>query len=178
MYRLSSMEMSAIKKSEYDKAYYIKNRAKLIKRGVERNKDPLYKKSKAEYDKAWWAKNRKRLIPLKVIYKRKRRQIDPGFRILDNCRRRVNSALHNIGVKKTKRTLQLLGVPNMEFLWSYLELKFTEGMDRKNYGKWEIDHIKPCYKFDLTKEKQQLLCFNYKNLQPLWSLDNRKKGKK
>jgi hypothetical protein len=66
----------------------------------------------------------------------------------------------------------------MEFLWSYLELKFTEGMDRKNYGKWEIDHIKPCYKFDLTKEKQQLLCFNYKNLQPLWSLDNRKKGKK
>jgi hypothetical protein len=49
-------------------------------------------------------------------------------------------------------------------------------MNWDSYGKWEIDHIKPCCLFDLTKIRQQKECFNYKNLQPLWKEDNLKKG--
>lgn len=45
-------------------------------------------------------------------------------------------------------------------------------------GKWNIDHIKPCTKFDLSDPKQQEICFNYKNLQPLWAVDNIRKGEK
>jgi nucleoside-diphosphate-sugar epimerase len=31
---------------------------------------------------------------------------------------------------------------------------------------------------DLTKKENQMIAFNYKNLQPLWALDNLKKGAK
>lgn len=30
--------------------------------------------------------------------------------------------------------------------------------------------------FDLTKEENQRICFNYRNLQPLWARDNYKKS--
>ena len=53
--------------------------------------------------------------------------------------------------------------------------KFTDGMTWENYGKWHVDHIKPCSSFDLAQRDQQLICFHYTNLQPLWSADNARK---
>ena len=47
-----------------------------------------------------------------------------------------------------------------------------------NYGKWHIDHIKPCASFDMSIEKEQKKCFNYLNLQPLWAAQNFSKGTK
>jgi len=52
-------------------------------------------------------------------------------------------------------------------------------MTWSNYGKgWHIDHIKPCASFDLSNPEQQKICFHYTNLQPLWAIDNIKKGAK
>jgi hypothetical protein len=167
-----------IAKAIYDKLYYLKNKEKVINRGILRNKDPEYKKKKRKYDLLWSKKNKKRLRILKREYKKQRRKKDPSYRIMENCRRRISNALHNVGVKKGKKTLKLLGIPNIEFLWSYIESKFSKGMSKENYGKWEIDHIKPCSFFNLIKKEQQLICFNYKNLQPLWREDNRKKSNK
>jgi len=76
---------------------------------------------------------------------------------------------------KSKKTIELIGC-SVEFLKIHLESQFIEGMNWKNYGKWEIDHIRPCVSFDLSKKSEQLKCFNYTNLQPLWAMDNRKKG--
>jgi hypothetical protein len=42
-------------------------------------------------------------------------------------------------------------------------------MTFENYGEWEIDHMTPISKFNLK---------DYKNLQPLWMIDNRKKSNK
>ena len=51
-------------------------------------------------------------------------------------------------------------------------------MTRENYGKWHIDHIRPCSSFDLSKPEEQSICFHYSNLMPLWAEENLKKGSK
>lgn len=53
-------------------------------------------------------------------------------------------------------------------------------MTWENQGKdgWHLDHIIPCKYFDLSIEENQRICFNYRNLQPLWAKDNLKKSSK
>ena len=58
----------------------------------------------------------------------------------------------------------------------HIEKQFKEGMTWKNQGKWHIDHIKPCCKFNLLDKEEQKKCFHYTNLQPLWSQENLSKG--
>ena len=61
-------------------------------------------------------------------------------------------------------------------------MQFEPGMTWDNLGKgegkWQIDHIIPCSYFDLTKEENQRICFNYRNLQPLWAKENNSKKAK
>ena len=47
-----------------------------------------------------------------------------------------------------------------------------------NYGVfgWHVDHILPCAVFNLTREDHQMICFNYRNLRPLWHHENNDKG--
>lgn len=71
----------------------------------------------------------------------------------------------------------LLGCSILEFK-QHIEKQFVRGMDWNNYGKWHIDHIKPCDSFDLSLESEQKICFHYSNLQPLWAKDNLSKGRK
>ena len=65
---------------------------------------------------------------------------------------------------------------------AWLESKFQKGMSWANHGngdgKWNVDHIWPCSKFDFTSRAQQNKCFHYTNLQPLWFKDNMRKGAK
>ena len=103
-----------------------------------------------------------------------RRRTDPNFKILTILRGRIKDVLK--GHSKSDSTINILGC-TIEELWIHLESKFTEGMTRQNHGKWHVDHIIPCASFDLTKPEQQVKCFHYTNLQPLWALDNLKKGK-
>jgi hypothetical protein len=65
----------------------------------------------------------------------------------------------------------------IEELWKHLEKKFKPGMTKENHGKWHVDHIIPCAIFDLSKPEEQIKCFHYTNLQPLWAIDNIRKGK-
>lgn len=53
--------------------------------------------------------------------------------------------------------------------------KFKEGMSWDNWGEWHIDHIEPRHRF---KKKTIKECFALKNLQPLWRIDNLRKGTK
>jgi hypothetical protein len=53
-------------------------------------------------------------------------------------------------------------------LKNYIAAKFQPGMSWNNHGKvWQLDHIQPVCKFDLTKREQFLVACNYTNLQPL-----------
>ncbi|MEN6378381.1 MAG: hypothetical protein ABFD15_02215 [Methanofastidiosum sp.] len=111
------------------------------------------------------------------IYHRKRMESDPKYRITRSLRTRLNSALKWQGVRKTKHTLDLIGC-SVDFLKKHIESQFLRGMTWDNYGRegWSIDHIIPCASFDLVKIKDQKRCFNYKNLRPLWEVDNWKKN--
>ncbi len=102
-----------------------------------------------------------------------RRKNNPGLCFIDKLRYRINEAIKfNY---KSSHTLQLLGC-SIDFLKQHLESKFKSGMTWENYGKWHVDHIKPCASFDLSKPEEQKKCFNYNNLQPLWAVDNLRKG--
>ncbi len=94
-------------------------------------------------------------------------------RIIENLRSRSFNYLKLFNLKH----MEILGCSAFE-LEEFLINKFTEGMTMENYSEWEVDHIKPVSKFNLTDEKEIRECFHYTNLQPLWMIDNRKKSNK
>jgi hypothetical protein len=94
-----------------------------------------------------------------------------------NLRSRVRIAIKNQYGKKAYKTIELIGC-SIQQLKQHLESLFVEGMSWDNHGEWHIDHIKQCFKFDLTIPEQQKECFHYTNLRPLWAEDNFKRKKK
>lgn len=145
---------------EYMKGYYLQNREKSL-----------------EYQKKYRQKNKKIIKEYQTEYAKKysfkRRLEDENFKLLGNLRSRITMAIKNY--KKGEKTKKLLGC-SIEQLKHYLEKKFKKGMTWDNYGKyWEIDHIKPCCSFDLSKLSEQCKCFHYNNLQPLTVKENRSK---
>ena len=84
----------------------------------------------------------------------------------------------SVGNHKSAPTMELVGCSQSE-LRAKFEAMFRDGMSWSNYGGnegWEIDHIKPCTAFDLSKPIEQSKCFHFSNLQPLWKRDNIRKG--
>ncbi len=102
---------------------------------------------------------------------------DIDFKLRGVLRARVRAAITRSSGAKSRRTTRLIGC-SIERLRQHLEAQFAEGMTWDNHGEWHIDHIKPCASFDLADEAQQLECFNYTNLQPLWAKYNLSKGAK
>jgi hypothetical protein len=96
-------------------------------------------------------------------------------KILNNLRSRLSHALKRNS--KIKHTLEYIGC-TLEELKNHLESRFIDGMNWDNYGKWHIDHIRPCARFDLSNPEEQHKCFHFSNLQPLWEKDNLIKGDK
>ena len=116
-------------------------------------------------------------------YETEKRKNNPQFKLKKNLSRRVRSALTKFKTRKNISTLELTGVNDTQFLIDYITKQFKTdsngvSMTWDNYGKWHIDHIKPCSSFDLRCPVQQLACFHYTNLQPLWAIDNLKKQDK
>lgn len=98
-------------------------------------------------------------------------------RISKNLRTRLYLAVKRQGGKKCDLTMSLTGADWPTFS-GWIQNRFQKGMTWDNYGLWHIDHEKACAHFDLTKTDQQRECFHYTNLQPLWGLENIKKGSK
>jgi hypothetical protein len=148
------------KGKKYKKEYRLKNIEKLTKYDAERRKKPGYKEKFNLNYKNWINKKLKE---------------DPHFKIKQNLSHRIYMALK--GVAKSKKTIDLLGCTIEEF-WIHLEKSFKLGMNKENYGKWHVDHIRPCASFDLTKPEEQVKCFHYTNLQALWAHENISKSDK
>jgi hypothetical protein len=90
-------------------------------------------------------------------------------------RRRIRGILTSKNIKKKFSSEYLVGC-NYNDLKCHLESLFIDGMSWENQGKWHIDHIIPLSSAN-NEEEIYKLC-NYTNLQPLWTIDNLKKGSK
>ena len=204
-YKIDNKEEFQKYQKEYMKKYQEENREKLLKYKkdyYEENKEELNKKRREYYsehqeelkkkgqeyylkyreyinnrNREYAIKNRDRLRKAHQEWERNKRKTDINFRLTQLLRHRLWLALN--GNLRVDKTLNLLGC-SIEDFKKYLESKFKKGMNWNNYGRggWHIDHIKPCASFDLSKEKEQRKCFFYLNLQPLWELENLKKGSK
>lgn len=157
---------------EIAKKSRIKNRHKiLIYQAKYREK---YKEKINLKIKEWYYKNKDKVRETQRIYERTRRN-NLHFKIKEKMRRRIRSALKKDGGKKTKRTMKLVGC-TVEQLKQHIEKQFKPGMSWKQRNSFHIDHIIPCASFDLTKLSEQKKCFHYTNLQPLYPIENIKKG--
>ncbi len=142
-----------------------------------KEREAKYRRENSEKVKGLKAKYYQENFEKINAYIRKRYKNDENFRIERLLRNRLWYALKSQSAKKSKRTLELVGC-SIRDIRQHLENQFKDGMSWENQGEWHIDHIKPCSLFDLTDPEQQKECFNYKNLQPLWAIDNIKKSNK
>jgi hypothetical protein len=103
----------------------------------------------------------------------------PEVRIKRALRARLLTILKRSNGSKSGKMVALIGC-TMPFLRQYLESLWKENMSWANYGfgrgRWVMDHIIPCERFDLTKPEEQRRCFHYTNIQPLWWEENAEKS--
>lgn len=150
------------------KRYYRKNISKMREDKKKYYSD--HKEDKSKYDIEYRERNKNKIKEYKKQWEKERRH-DPVFKIKRNLRRRIHHVLK--GTQKGSNTFDLIGCTPEQFKL-HIESLFMEGMTWDNYGPtgWHIDHIIPCYKFNLLDEKEQRKCFHYSNQRPLWWIDN------
>lgn len=123
----------------------------------------------------YW-KNREKCIADKVRYNRKKLDTDPFFRFKSRIRTAIRASFSRTKKgKKVTKTETILGCSS-EFFKLYIENKFSEGMSWNNMHLWHLDHIIPLSEAK-TEEDVIKLC-HYTNFQPLWAIDNIRKGAK
>jgi hypothetical protein len=98
------------------------------------------------------------------------------FAIKHRLRTLVRNSFRKKGYNRFEsRTEEIVGISYNEFK-VYMESKFVNGMSWENRGEWHIDHIIP---LSAAKSQEELIALShYTNLQPLWAMDNLKKGGK
>ena len=99
---------------------------------------------------------------------------DELFAIKVRLRNLVRNSFRKSGYNKFEmKTEAIVGI-NYEEFKQYMESKFQVGMTWGNRGDWHIDHIIP---LSTAKSEEELIALShYTNLQPLWAIDNLKKG--
>ena len=144
------------------------------------------KKHIKEKNKNYFLANREKLQAYYRIYSKKRKEknniyfnekykTNTQFRLNNNISRNIRRTLKN--GKDGKSWLDLVPY-TLKQLKRHLEKQFTKGMTWENYGEWHIDHKIPKSVFNFTEPGHEDFkkCWALKNLQPMWAIDNLKKG--
>ena len=143
---------------------YIKNR----------RKDPKVKEREKELNSYPEVRNKRKEMARKRTKERCKNDYTFKLKLLLRCR--VRRAIKTNS--KSDNTLSLMGLDSVEYLKEYLESQFDDHMSWDNYGieGWHIDHIIPCSAYNFSIDEDQIRCFNYRNLRPMWGKDNLSKG--
>jgi len=157
------------------KEYRLKNKEhekEIYRTWSEKNKD-----RRSEYMKDWRSKNKDKIKESNYIYRQKNPEFVVRTKLFKNIRTRISMFLKTSKVSKNKNLTDMLGCNQKQFK-EYIESKFQEGMTWDNYGLkgWHLDHIIP---ISIAKTQEDLIKLNHHtNFQPLWAIDNIKKGNK
>lgn len=123
--------------------------------------------------KIYRQKNRKSLRQKDTIYRKQRMATDPFYRAKMDARNIIRKALSERGYSKKSRTQEILGCSFIQFK-EHIESLFLTNMNWDNRNEWHIDHIIP---LSFASNESELLSINhYKNLRPLWIVDNQLKS--
>jgi hypothetical protein len=167
IYRETNKETIKIRQKYNSRKHYLKNKELIIQ------KSKIFRESNPNY----FIEYRKKNPNYSGDYQKKRRECDFLFKLTCSLRARIYGFLIKNNITKKNKTFEIVGC-SPQFLKEYLDQKFTEGMSWDNYGLygWHIDHIIPLSSAK-TEDDVYKLC-HYTNLQPLWAIDNLKKGGK
>jgi len=153
---------------ELQNSYAKKDRKEYYKKRYEENKEVVLAQTRirnATYTKTEeyrvWVSN----------YLRNRKQNDPGFRAMDQARKRVRQFL-----KGKEKYSKKLGCSYAVFK-SHVESQFQPGMTWDNYGEWELDHKIPLALAYLQGPEAFKSACLYTNLCPMWAKDHDEKTK-
>lgn len=142
------------------------------KNHYESNKDTIKTKALIYYKN-----NRVKANECRAKYQKEKSKTDPIFLLKRRCRSRIYDALRKKGWTKKRKFAEYLGCSEQEFK-DHIESLFTEGMtwEKLHNGEIHIDHHFPLSLAE-TEEDVYRLC-HYKNLKPMWAMDNIKKSNK
>ena len=149
-------QKTKLREAETNKAWYQANRNHALSKSKE-----------------YQAANKDKVKAYQRAYRLKRYSEDAQYRLACILRARLGGAIKN--TQKAGSAVKDLGCSISELI-THIESKFTNGMSWDNYGEWEIDHIKPLSKFDLTSTIEFAEACHYSNLQPLWEKENIRKS--
>lgn len=110
-------------------------------------------------------------------YRANKRKTDPQFVIADRMRAALKRGLSAQGLKKVATAEQMVGC-TMEFLKDHLRAQIHGTMDFNNPDTYAIDHFVPVIAFNLLDDEEQKWAFNWRNLQPLDPIENKRKSDK
>jgi len=142
--------------SEYHHEWYINN--------IEEKRD---------YDKNYRKDNKTNINEYNKLYQKRKRKIDPLYNLISNIRSLISNSISSRGFSKNSKSAQILGCSFEDFK-IHIENQFPEGMSWENRSDWHLDHIKP---ISLATTEEEIITLNhYTNFQPLWAIDNLRKG--
>ena len=141
---------------------------------INKNKHNKYNPSKKQ---EYYEKNKVSIKARTAKRHKERRKQDILYRLADYMRSRVRHALKNAEFIKETKFKEYIGC-TLEELKLHLEKQFQPGMTWENYSLhgWHIDHIIPLSSAQSEAELYKLC--HYTNLQPLWAIENIRKGAK
>ena len=159
-----------------DKKHYNKNRNLILsqhKNYYNENRDLILDKRKNYYNE-----NYNKIINRQVEYQKYKRATDPNFKLIENLRSRTRNAFKSQNIKKSNKTLELVGCTK-DFFQSWIQFQLYGNMTVENYGKiWTLDHTIPISSFNLSNENEKRKCFFWSNLRPMYVKENISKGNK
>jgi hypothetical protein len=137
------------------------------------NKEEIKRKSKeyintriperTEYNRKRFQEKKEQIYE----YNRKHRNI-PTNKLKEALRISLLNILRRNKINKNNKSAKYLGCTLEEYK-QHIEQQFKPEMNWVNWGEvWELDHMKPLSKFDMSIEENIFKAFHYTNMQPLF----------